>query len=529
MWYKFANDQININIPNSLREIIQSLDKKGSRALLVGGVVRDAYMNVPNKDIDIEVYNTSYEELENELKSVPGAKVDTVGKSFGIIKVNTPDGEEYDFSIPRRDSKKGIGHTGFDVEFDQSISPEEAAARRDFTMNALAYDPIENKVLDFFGGVEDIKNGVLRHTSAAFAEDSLRVLRGLQFAARFGMEIAPETAELSKSIIDQYSDISIERIEGEWKKLVEKGKHPGAAIKYLQDTGWIDHYPEIKGMIGVPQEPDWHPEGDVDLHTAHVMNAAARIADNYNLQGDDRAVLIYAALSHDFAKAHTTEQKEVDGVMRWTAHGHEKAGGPLAESFLKSIGVKRDIIKRVIPIVENHLAHIQFDANTPIHLIRRLAERLYPGTIKELAMLIEADHSGRPPIVPELPEQARIMLEKAESEGIHTGKTQILVRGQDLQDIGLPPGPLYGEVIKATYQAQLDGKIHTREEALEWLKKLVRPHIAFINGKHPFFAERGIQGPRMGQILGAVYEAQLNGQVKNEQEAVQFMESMVGV
>src|SRR5580704_15232058 len=176
-------------IPSPLEAILRDLDGAGFRALLVGGAVRDALLGLEPKDFDVEVYGISYDRLAGLL--APYGRVDLVGKSFGVVKFFG-----FDFSIPRRESKTGPHHRDFQTQFDESITPREAASRRDFTINAIAYDPVRDEVLDFFGGQEDLKNRVLRATSEAFREDPLRVLRGMQFACRFDLTLDPATAEV---------------------------------------------------------------------------------------------------------------------------------------------------------------------------------------------------------------------------------------------------------------------------------------------------------------------------------------------
>jgi tRNA nucleotidyltransferase (CCA-adding enzyme) len=532
MWYKLASEShvpLHIGIPDSLNKILNVLKDNHLTALIVGGAVRDAMLGMEPKDIDVEVYGTNYEDLEATLKQVPGAFIDTIGKSFGIIKYRDADGMEYDFSVPRRESKAGIGHKGFDVEIDPTITPKEAASRRDFTINSLAYNPFTHEVLDFFGGVTDLKNKVLRHTSGAFAEDPLRVLRGMQFSARMGLKIAPETAALARSIMGEYSNLSKERIEREWDKLVQKGKTPGEAIQYLVDTGWVDLYPEIKNIIGVPQHNAYHPEGEVEAHTRHVMNEAAVIADREGLKGDGRSVLIYAALAHDFAKAHTTEKILKNGVEQWASHGHEKEGGPLAKAFLERLGVKKDIIDKVVPLVENHLAHITVNENTPNNIVRSIAERLYPATIQELLYLIEADHSGRPPLDKGLPSEALSLKNLAVQNDVWNKRITPLIQGRDIQEFNIPPGKMYGEIIQAARKAQLEGKINNKKEAKEWLVKILYPYVAILRGDDPIFQQYGIAGPDIGKILNAAFRAQLNGQFNDIGGAREFVKQTMEI
>ena len=397
--------------------LFNPLGQGGFRALVVGGAVRDALLGHDAKDIDIEVYRISYDRLAEILSS--HGRVDLVGKSFGVIKFTPPGNHTYDFSIPRRDSKTGRSHRDFLSTFDESITPREAASRRDFTINAMAYDPLTAELLDFFGGRQDLERRTLRATSEAFAEDPLRVLRGMQFACRFDLTLDPATAEMSRSIAGEYSTLPRERIAEEFMKWAVKSQRPGRIAEYLRATGWMVHFPEIAQLFGVPQDPEWHPEGDVGVHTMHVLNEAARIATRDGLEGDDRAVLLFAALAHDFAKPATTEQREKDGRLRWTSWGHEPAGGPLARAFLERIGIKNEIVEKVVRLVESHLVHHAIGMTVTPRAVRRLAMRIAPASIEQLVRLIEADASGRPPLARGLPPPAARLRDarRAEASG----------------------------------------------------------------------------------------------------------------
>jgi len=275
----------------------------------------------------------------------------------------------------------------------------------------------------------------------------------------------------------------------------------------------------------VPQDPEWHPEGEVHKHTAHVLDAAAKIVDREGLQGDDRATLVFAALAHDFAKAHTTELTQKGDSMRWTAHDHERQGGPLAVSFLKSIGIKQSIIDRVKPLVENHLAHIGFvgDPNND-RFVRKLAQKLGPATMRELGHLIEADHSGRPPLAAQTPIQARMMLEAAERNGVIDGPMKPLIQGRDVMGyFGGVGGPHIGEVTKAAHQAQLNASFSTPSESKKWLDKHVRGKVAILNGDDvlPHFDGKG--GPHIAKVLDAAWEAQKAGEFKDKAGAAKWL------
>ena len=386
------------------------------------------------------------------------------------MKFTSPGEDTCDFSVPRRDGKTGPGHRDFNAHFDASITPREAASRRDFTINAMSFDPLTGEIWDFFGGQVDLNNSVLRATSDAFSEDPLRVLRGMQFACRFDLTVDTATAAMSRSIASEYSTLARERIAEEFMKWAVKSSHPGRIAEYLQSTGWIIHFPEIQNLFGVPQDPEWHPEGDVGIHTMHVLNQAARVAERDRLAPDDRAVLLFAALAHDFAKPSTTELREREGRVRWTSWGHEPAGGPMARTFLERIGIKAAIVDQVVKLVESHLAHHSIGREVTPRAVRRLAMRLAPASIAQLVRLIEADASGRPPLEPGIPPAAQRLLAAAESEAVDASPQPPLILGRHvLPYFNDRPGVHIGEVITAAYEAQADGAFSTETEALSWL------------------------------------------------------------
>jgi tRNA nucleotidyltransferase (CCA-adding enzyme) len=459
---------MHLALPPLVGTVVRELRTAGHRAVVVGGAVRDAMVGLPPKDFDVEVYGIAYDRLVGLVAQ--HGRVDLVGKSFGVIKLHA-EGASYDFAVPRRDSKFGMHHRDFLATFDPGITPKEAASRRDFTINAMGWDPVDDSLLDFFGGAEDLRQGILRHTSEAFAEDPLRVLRGMQLAARFDLRLHPETADLCRTISDQYTTIARERVAEEFMKWAVKGRTPGRIAEYFAASGWDVHFPEIARLAGVPQDPEWHPEGDVGTHTMLVVNAAAAIAERDGLTDDNRAVLVLAALCHDFAKATTTMLRERDGRLRWSSWGHEPEGGPMARDFLERIHIKAAIVDQVVPLVENHLAHMGFaKSGTTARAVRRLAMRLAPASIEQLVRLVEADHSGRPPLPPGLPEGAAKIRDAAREQAVEKGPQAPLVLGRHV----LPyfegrAGKHIGEVTHAAYEAQADGAFSDEAGALSWL------------------------------------------------------------
>jgi len=436
-----------------------------ARSFLVGGCVRDWLLAIPNKDFDIEVFGVGYEELAAGLSR--WGRTDCVGSSFGVVKLTTPEGQTFDFSIPRRDSKVAPGHKGFEISFDPAITSKEAAARRDFTINALMFDPRRGEVLDFFGGQADLKNRVLRHTSEAFVEDPLRVLRGMQFAARFDLRAAPETVALCRDIKDGCCELAVERVREEWFKWAAKSVVPSRGLTFLVETEWMEHFPEIRALVGTPQDPEWHPEGDVFTHTCHCLDALVKLPRWQSADTESRIVLSLAVLAHDFAKPQTTREEMKDGRLRIVSPGHEEAGGPLAEQFLTRINVPNAIRERIVPLVANHLAHLQTLSDRSV---RRLAKRLEPATIEELIVLITADQFGRPPRPQAISENLRALQRRAAELQVQSSAPKPILLGRHLIELGMQPGREFGVILEAAFDAQLEGSFFDLPQALRWLE-----------------------------------------------------------
>jgi tRNA nucleotidyltransferase (CCA-adding enzyme) len=454
-----------MKLPDELKRLLREVPAL-SRAYLVGGCVRDALLGIAHKDFDLEVYGVDYETLARELSAY--GRVDLVGKSFGVIKFTGAGGGQWDFSLPRRDSKVSAGHQGFQIEFEPDIEPREAASRRDFTVNALMFDPRSGEYLDFFGGRADLQNRVLRHTSAAFTEDPLRVLRGMQFASRLDLTPASETIELCRSIVHTFSELAIERVGMEWSKWASASTRPSAGLRFLQATGWLRHFPEIAALDGTPQDPEWHPEGDVFTHTCFCCDALAELPEWQAADETTRRVLMFAILAHDFAKPQTTHQTERDGRIRIVSPGHEEQGGPLAETFLTRIGASNENKERVVPLVMHHLAHLQTVSD---RAVRRLANSLKPATIAELCLVMTADHFGRPPKPKIIHEGITTLRAKAEELSLRNAAPKPLLQGRHLIERGIQPGKHFGPVLDKAFEAQLEGSFTDIEGALKWLEE----------------------------------------------------------
>ena len=461
---KTEETPLGIELPSTLHDILMNTPEL-AQARLVGGCVRDALLGTPSKDIDVEVFGVTYETLIQALDR-HGA-TDLVGRSFGVVKLTLPDGMVVDFSVPRRDSHVGPGHQGFVVEVDPSLSPRDAAARRDFTINALSWDPRRRVVVDHFGGLRDLEARVLRHTSDAFGEDPLRVLRGMQFAARFGMTAAPETLEICRSIKDTYHDLSIERVREEWFKWATKGHHPSHGLRFLRDSGWLEHFPELAAMVGVEQDPQWHPEGDVWAHTLFCLDALVELPEWEGADEERRIVWAFAVLLHDVGKPTTTDRvRDDEGRMRIVSPGHDQAGGPLAVDFMKRIGSPSAFPPRVEVLVVEHMAHLQAQSSTAV---RRLSNRLGPESIHSLGVVIRADHFGRPPLPREVPEKLVAMIERAEALAVASSAPKRLLEGRHLMELGWTQGRVIGVAIRAAYEAQLAGEFDDLDGAMRWI------------------------------------------------------------
>jgi tRNA nucleotidyltransferase (CCA-adding enzyme) len=453
-----------IFLPPELEEILRDTPEL-QRACLVGGCVRDVLLGQPaGKDFDVEVFGLDYDQLRAALAR--WGRTDLVGRSFGVVKLSTGSGLTYDFTVPRKDSKVAPGHKGFQIEFDPAITLAEAAARRDFTINSLMYDPRGRKVLDFFGGVTDLNNRILRHTGPSFTEDPLRVLRGMQFAGRFDLRAAPETVALARQIKNSYAELAVERVREEWFKWAQQGGRPSAGLKFLIDTEWIDHFPEIKALVSTPQEPEWHPEGDVFTHTCHACDALARLNAWRAADAESRLVYMLAVLAHDFGKPATTHTTLKDGRQRIVSPGHDETGAELAKVFLDRLRAPGAIAERVVPLVRNHLFHL---GSITDRAIRRLAKRLEPDSIEGLCLVMTADGMGRPPRPAVVPEIVTNLLARARELNVRNKPPEPILMGRHLIEAGLPAGKDFASILHKAYDAQLEGAFHDLPGAFAWL------------------------------------------------------------
>jgi tRNA nucleotidyltransferase (CCA-adding enzyme) len=435
--------------------VCETVRAAGGRALLVGGCVRDGALGRPARELDVEVFGIPPAQLLRLLSR--RFRIDLVGRAFGVLKVR---GFPIDVTIPRRSSRLGLDPAGFETHAEPDLTPAQAAARRDFTINAIAFDPLTSEVIDPFGGLADLRARVLRHTSERFSEDPLRVLRGMQLAARFDLEVAPETVALCRTI--EAGDLAPERIFLEWKKLVVEGDRPSRGLEFLRRCGWVRHFPELAALIECAQDPEWHPEGDVWNHTLHCMDAFAR-----ERTGDEREDLVVglAVLCHDLGKPLTTALE--DG--RITSKRHEPAGATQTRSFLARMTSERALIEAVVVLVAAHLAPLQlYEARAGDAAVRRLARRV--GRIDRLIRVARADQAGRPPHELGSFPAGDWLLGRARALDVEAQAPQRIVKGRHLIALGMREGAELGSILERCYRAQLDGEFSTLEAGLDYAR-----------------------------------------------------------
>jgi tRNA nucleotidyltransferase (CCA-adding enzyme) len=426
------------NIDARITDVARAVAAAGGRAVLVGGYVRDRLLGIESKDYDVEIFGLTPQAVTDLLGGF-GELVE-VGRAFGVLRVK---GIDADFSLPRRDSKSGSGHRGFHVSFDPDLDFSEASRRRDLTVNSIGLDPLSGQILDPHGGRADLQRGILRATDAHhFAEDPLRGLRAAQFAARLEMAPDEELTRLCSQL--DLAELPAERIFEELRKLLIKSRKPSLGFEFLQRTQLLRFFPELESLPGVPQDPEWHPEGDVWVHTMLVIDEAAalRSGDHHDL------ALMYAALCHDFGKPAVLVQEG----NRVRTPKHDAIGARLAREFLERLRAPGDLCEQVEALVKHHLAPALFVAQgTTAKGYRRLARTLDKAgvNIELLVRVARADHWGRTTddaksrIFP----AADAFLAEAQKASVLEQAPADVVQGRHLQARGLKPGPHFGDIL----------------------------------------------------------------------------------
>lgn len=453
-----------MKLPKTLKQIAERIHKEGGIPILVGGAVRDFLMGLDSKDFDVEVFNLHYNQLVAALKRF--GKVSAVGKAFGVLKLSQS-GYHFDFSLPRNDIKTGEGHRGFRITTNPSMSFRAAAARRDFTINALGYNLISGEILDEFGGQSDLKRRVLRVVDPeTFVEDPLRVLRGIQFAARYKLSVPQSTRNIMMNLNDTLDQLPRERIYKEIEKLLLKSEKPSTGFIIADELEVIKKLlPELNALHGIPHDPEWYPDNNAWAHTLCVLDEAneLRCGDDFK----DMALML-AALCHELSKLNPAEFVD----EKWRHYHHSAPCPTVTRCFLNRITNEVRLIDLVDRLVIEHsyVKRILSTRKVSNGDIRRLSLRV---DIPLLVKLAEADfysrfeEIGRPESFPAgdwlLRRYHALKLDRSEN-------LQPILLGRHLISLGLKPGPLFGKLLTQAYEKQLDDEFLTLEDAINWAK-----------------------------------------------------------
>jgi tRNA nucleotidyltransferase (CCA-adding enzyme) len=451
---------MEFNAPPEAMSALHTLARRavaaGGRLYLVGGSVRDALRGAPVAELDAEIFGLPPERVESDV--LGGFRWDAVGRAFGIFKIH---GLPIDLALPRTEHKTGLGHRAVATTCDPQLDVATAARRRDFTLNAMYWDVVGGQLVDPWGGVADMEARVLRHVSDQFVEDPLRVLRAMQLAARLNCTVAPATVALCAAMTPE--TLSRERFLAEWEKWLLQGRCLPRGLQFLRECGWLRYYPELAATCGCPQDPAWHPEGDVWDHTLACLDAWAAQRSGEPLT--DR-VVGWAVLCHDLGKPLVTRRSH-EG--RWIAHGHEAAGVEPARSLMQRIGVPLRIIEHVLPLVGCHMRPAQlFERRSSMAAVRRLAEDA--GRIDWLLQVFAADSAGRPPLPANSQPASDWLAAMANSAMLLAERPRPILLGRHLLAAGWQPGPHLGPLLRAAFQAQLDGAFATADDGVAWAR-----------------------------------------------------------
>ena len=430
------------------RRIAEEAAARGGRAYFVGGYVRDHLAGRENKDIDVELHGLTPSQAEALLDAL-GERL-TIGESFGIYALR---GCHVDIALPRRETLRGVGHRDFDIVVDPWIGTEKAAMRRDFTVNAMMQDVLTGEILDHFGGRADLERGILRHVSReTFGEDPLRVLRGAQFAARFGFAVAEETVALCRGM--NLRHLPRERVAEELKKALLKAQRPSIFFEVLREMNQLSHwFPELEALIGVPQPPQHHREGDVWTHTMMVTDAAAALRE----KAANPFGFMLAAVTHDFGKAVCTE--EIDGVLH--AYGHEEQGLPLAAQFLQRLIGEKKLLDYVCSLTALHMKPFSLAAaGAAVKSTNKMFDQA--ADPEGLIWLAAADNRGKISDYPYVPRE-EFLLERLAVYRAYMARPSVM--GRDLIEAGLQPDAGFSDLLALAHKLRLAGV--PKEQALK--------------------------------------------------------------
>lgn len=472
-----AKNTLNSDVPPVLRRLAASVASQGGQAYLVGGTVRDAALAKSSQDYDIEVHGLTLPVLESILSRY-SSNVNNVGASFGVLKMAV-DGHDLDISLPRRDSKQNdLNSRGILATPDPYMGISEALRRRDFTINAVAYNLVSGEIIDPYDGLTDLANKRLQVVDPqTFPEDPLRVLRAAGFAARYQLSTTDFTNRVLKSTTLELGNVSKERYWSELVKLLTKAVTPSVGLELAHQVGALQVVlPEVSNLAGIPQDPHWHPEGDALVHTFKSVDAAAAVATRDSHDSDRRLLIVLTALLHDIGKAPVY-------VKQGDAIGHDKVGADMVKKVLSRLRAERHFSNSVTALTRLHMRGHTMDENISVSGLRRFVNDLSPASAELLADVLDADTFGR-----DAPGQDKLLVQAGQTRSsgstfllsqveklgpqvaTSTGK-QNLVTGADLLEAGLIPGRHIGKLIEQGNEMDC-----SKEEAVKLLVASAGPH-----------------------------------------------------
>lgn len=422
--------------------------------LIVGGTVLDLLNGEKPRDYDLEVYGITFNDLQKLLKE-NDYQIKSVGLAYGILTIKD-DELDIDIGLPRKEKSVGPKHTDFTVELDQSMSYEEAFRRRDFTINAIGYDPIKSEIVDPYNGRHDFINGVLRMVDRkTFIEDPLRPIRAIQIYARKAEKIDEETLAVCRSMKSKINLLPKERIFDELSKLLLKAEKPSKGIRLLDEMNYLDIFTEIHLLKYISQNPEHHPEGDVFTHTMDVLDRAAKL----KIYSSDHLAFMFAALLHDTGKITNTDP------VKLTAYGHAKESARLAENFMYRITRDKRLINKVVNLCRYHMHLFHAERSNKLTPYRRLYNKSH---LRDLIYFVKADH-------PDFLIERLFEIEKNinnETDGEES--IPALVTGYDIMERGITKGKEIGNIKEECYRYQINNDIQDKYIMLKYLDNLLK-------------------------------------------------------
>ena len=468
-------DMLTLEPPANALAICRRLHEEGHQAVFAGGCVRDALLGKAPNDWDIATSATP-----EQVEAMFAPHTVAVGKQFGIIVVVMPGGEDYEVATFRGESEYADGRHPGKIHF---VPMEEDVKRRDFTVNALLYDPLEKRIHDFVGGVQDLRMGILRAVGeplCRFTEDKLRVLRAVRFAANLGFAIEEGTfAAIRKTASEVRAAVSAERIAAELDKMLCNG-HAAAAMALLETSGLLEHlFPELFALIGVEQPPQFHPEGDVWQHTLKLLgfldetllrcrangecaSAAERLDSQWRLARADREEtrgLAWAALLHDVGKPGTFFR----GADRVHFNGHDALGARLSEEFLRRLRMSNSLVELVVYLVAGHMNVITLPKARMATRLRKYMDPRFPLLLEINRLDSLASFGGV--------ELHDAVAAEWRREAVKPPRPKPTITGNDLKALGFKPGPAFGKILRQAQDYELEHPFRDHAEAVEWLAK----------------------------------------------------------